>query len=287
MPFVSNAAELCAVTINEKPWTHAREVCKTLRYEKKTAKIVKNHCSKENYLQKYQMSSLPSAGTPVDWPKDSKKLNIYINEEGMYELLFSSQQPKANDFKRHCFNVLFPYVQQQLSDKSHVMEIEDLTDRIQALKFTNEAHQQAIEEKDAVIALPNDDLKNREYENVGLQGEIRAKDQQIAAFQRRYLGYLSDEDKSNGISIITKNNDEAGYLYISICGQHGYRRQKVRVLLTRNKGSTIFVDGDTPNAIVTYNFWREHRLIVVDPDRPRHFRLDTINQEQLLTLNDT
>ena len=136
----------------------------------------------------------------------------------MYELLFSSQQPKANDFKRHCFNVLFPYVQQQLSDKSHVMEIEDLTDRIQALKFTNEAHQQAIEEKDAVIALPNDDLKNREYENVGLQGEIRAKDQQIAAFQRRYLGYLSDEDKSNGISIITKNNDEAGYLYISICG---------------------------------------------------------------------
>ena len=32
----------------------------------------------------------------------------------------------------------------------------------------------AIEEKDAAIALLNDDLK---YENVGLQGEIRAKDQ--------------------------------------------------------------------------------------------------------------
>ena len=31
----------------------------------------------------------------------------------------------------------------------------------------------------------NDDLKNREYENVGLQDEIRAKDQQIAALQRR------------------------------------------------------------------------------------------------------
>ena len=57
--------------------------------------------------------------------------------------------------------------------------------------------------------------------------------------------------------------------------------------LTRNKGSTLFVDGDTLNAIVTYNFWREHRLIVVDPVRPRHFRLDTINQEQLLALNDT
>ena len=59
------------------------------------------------------------------------------------------------------------------------------------------------------------------------------------------------------------------------------------MLLTRNKGSTLFADGDTPNAIVTYNFWREHRLIVVEPNRPRHFRLDTINQEQLLALNDT
>ena len=150
-----------------------------------------------------------------------------------------------------------------------------------------ENHRQAIEEKDATIALLNDDLKNRELENVGLQGEIRAKDQQIAALQRRYLGYLPNEDKSNGISIIAKNNDEAEYPYISICGQHGYRRHKVRVLLTRNKGSTLFADGDTAYAIVTYNFWQEHRLIVVDPDRPRHFRLDMINQEQLLALNDT
>ena len=48
-------------------------------------------------------------------------------------------------------------------------------------------------------------------------------------------------------------------------------------------------DGDTLNAIVTFNFWRQHRLIVivVDPNRPRHFRLDMINQEQLLALSDT
>ena len=150
-----------------------------------------------------------------------------------------------------------------------------------------ENHRQAIEKKDATIALLNDDLKNREYENLGLQGEMKARDQQIAALQRRYVGYLSDEDKNNGISIIAKKNDEAECLYISICGQHGYRRHKVRVLLTRNKGSTLFADGDTAYAIVTYNFWQEHRLIVVDPDRPRHFRLDMINQEQLIVLNDT
>ena len=44
----------------------------------------------------------------VNWPRDSQKLDLYIIEGGMYELLFSSQQPKAKDFTRHCCNVLFP-----------------------------------------------------------------------------------------------------------------------------------------------------------------------------------
>ena len=99
-------------------------------------------------------------------------------------------------------------------------------------------------------------------------------------------GSSKPEEKNNGISTIAKNNEEEEYPYISICGQHDYRRHKARVLLIRNQGSTLFADGDTPNAIVTYNFWREHGLIIVDPDRPRHFRLDMINQEQLLALND-
>ena len=62
----------------------------------------------------------------------------------------------------------------------------------------------------------NDELENREYENIGLQGEIRAKGQQIATLQRRYVGYLSDEEKNNAISIIAKNNDEAEYPYIYV-----------------------------------------------------------------------
>ena len=94
------------------------------------------------------------------------------------------------------------------------------------------------------------------------------------------------EDKDNDISIIAKNNEEE-YPYISISGPSFYRRHKTRVPLIRNQGSTLFVDGDTSNAIIMFNFWREHGLIIVDPDRPRHFRLDMINQDQLLALNYT
>ena len=50
---------------------------------------------------------------------------------------------------------------------------------------------------------------------MGLQGEISAKDQQIAALKIRYVGL--DEDKKNRIGIIAKNNDEAKYPHISTC----------------------------------------------------------------------
>ena len=43
------------------------------------------------------------------------------------------------------------------------------------IKEIQEKYQQAIEEKDATIALLNDDLKDRKYENVGLQGEVRQR----------------------------------------------------------------------------------------------------------------
>ena len=69
----------------------------------------------------------------------------------MYELLFPGQQPKAKDFRRHCFDLFFPHVLQQLSDRSHAMEVKSLTNRAQTVEITNEAHQQTIEDKDAVL----------------------------------------------------------------------------------------------------------------------------------------
>ena len=62
----------------------------------------------------------------------------------MYEIVFSSQQPQAKDFKKHCCNVLFPQVRQQLTKK---MKVE---------------HQQAIEEKYAAFVLLTDDLQDRD-----------------------------------------------------------------------------------------------------------------------------
>ena len=42
---------------------------------------------------------------------------------------------------------MFPHVRQQVSDKLHAMEIEDLTNRVHILEFTNEEECQAQQEQ--------------------------------------------------------------------------------------------------------------------------------------------
>ena len=119
MPFAYNAVKLYVETISEKPWRRTKEVHRALEYGKatKVADIVKHLCSRENYGHKYQLNEFVSE-TNLDWPRDWRKDDYYVNEEGMYEIVISRQQPKAKDFRRHCCNVLFPYVRQWLTNKT-------------------------------------------------------------------------------------------------------------------------------------------------------------------------
>ena len=100
------------------------------------------------------------------------------------------------------------------------------------------------------------------------------------------MSYLEDDRKNYGMTIISKNEPSTEFPYISICGQHGYRRQKKRAVLLKNPVSTEFADGETPNAIVTSNFWQEHKLIETDPHSPRDVRLVEMDEDMLLQLQD-
>ena len=154
MPFTFNAVDLCVVTIDEKPWTLAREVCRALEYSTatKAADVVRHLCSKTNYAHKWQLTRLVSKTKPVEWSIDSQKYYICTDEEGMYEIVFSSQQPKKKN-----------------SEGTVVMCCFLISTVV--YKKMNEDHQQAIEVKDAAIALLNDDLQKHEYENVALQAQ--------------------------------------------------------------------------------------------------------------------
>ena len=102
--------------------------------------------------------------------EDAQDHDIVISLTDALYVVVHSQKSKGRALKKHILKDVVP------------RGFDVRTEEIQ------EKYQQAIEEKYAIIALLNGDLKNHEYENVGLQGEIRGKDQQIAALQRRYVG---------------------------------------------------------------------------------------------------
>ena len=83
----------------------------------KTADNVKHLCSQENQAHKCQLTELLSATTLMNWSKNSRQEEYYINVEGPCELSFSTQQWKAKNFTKHCCNVMFPHIQQQLTNK--------------------------------------------------------------------------------------------------------------------------------------------------------------------------
>ena len=140
LPFSFDVVELCVVTINEKTWTRARDVCKALEYCKatKATDVVRHLCSKTNYAHKWQLTEFVSEKNL--WIGQKIRKNPIFTSTSKEGMRFSSQQPKAKDFRKHCCYVLFPHVRQQLTSKM------------------KEDHQQAIEEKDAAIPFLSDDL---------------------------------------------------------------------------------------------------------------------------------
>ena len=140
--FTLKNVELKVVTVDGKPWTRAKEVCQALEYgdNSKTATIIKQLCSPENIAHKWELTK-SSADDLMNWPKyDPRKDDYYINEEGMYEFLFKSQQPLAKECRQHCCNVMFPHIRKQLTDKmveEHQTQIADKDDKIKAIEYEN------------------------------------------------------------------------------------------------------------------------------------------------------
>ena len=100
-------------------------------------KVIKDHCSGENSTHKYN-SVVGQLQCPVQLVSDSQKYDLYINEEGLYELVFSSQQLLGKEFSaKHCCNVMFPHIRQQLIDKMK----EKITDRRQRYQDTDHSVQ--------------------------------------------------------------------------------------------------------------------------------------------------
>ena len=113
---------------------------------------------------------------------------------GVIYVIVNSKKDKGKALKENILKDIVP--------RGFVAEIEGI----------QEKHRQAIEEKDATIALLSDNLQNREYENVALQAQRDVyKDQLqkcqdiITHLKTSHVPHAKDPSKDNIVMIIEKN----------------------------------------------------------------------------------
>ena len=122
-----------------------------------------------------------------------------------------------------------------------------------------EEHQQGIEEKDSIIALLNDDLQKREYENVALQAqkdvyqaELQKHQNIITHLETRSFPHAKNPGKNNIIIIVWKHtpsvNDKFLDLYVARI-QRRKRYVKLRWFDQHFPDHEIIVERDNPNNI--------------------------------------
>ena len=87
------------------------------------------NCIAENIRQNNELMKFIEETNLVDWSNDSRKDNVYANEEGMYELLFKRRQEYALEFCRYCFNMIFP----QIRKHCHELVLQEKVRKIQML----------------------------------------------------------------------------------------------------------------------------------------------------------
>ena len=145
------------------------------------------------------ITAMVSNHYPCPGPKDQQnKTDKFLSVYGVMYAIVNSRKGKGKALKEHVLKNIVPRGFKEIQGK----------------------HQQAIEDKDAAIAFLNDDLQNREYENVALQAQRDVYKNQlqkchniITHLRTRYvdhtkdpgIDHTKDPGKDNFVMIIEKN----------------------------------------------------------------------------------
>ena len=147
----------------------------------------------------------------------------------------------------------------------------------------------AMEEKDGVLQDHDNQIQAIHHENVGLQCEIRAKDQQMRTYEdtithlsQRYVDHAKDLGKDNIIIIVRKHigpvNDkfrDFPYYVARIKQRKIY--VKLRWFDQHFPDHEVVMEIDNPNSIYAFNRFEEE----AHPERRHnHFRLIDLTRKE-------
>ena len=208
-------------------------------------------------------------------PKHAKPHDGFLSVNGITTVLVNSRKSKARQVTAWLIYDVMP--------RGFNKIIEEKQQAIEGHQLAIEENLVAIENKDTQLALLNDDLQARQYENVGLQGEVRAKNTEIDRGHNQIVDLIENRHvpRRDGIDtvlcpIVKNDPDETGktgaYEYYMIRCQERVLKYHINCLRLRYPQMTVKTYCDDGNAI--HRFSRFTKDVLQKPNYHRnHFNL--------------
>jgi len=182
---------------NEDPWFCGRDICDILEYEN-YRKALMVHI-KEDCKKSLKELCVPKLGTTNFTYNDGK--TTYINEEGLYNLIFACKLPLAELFKKWVMKDVLPSIrktgqyklQEQLADAMQKLEIKD-KEKEQEIKARQEAEQK---------------IKQKDLELEDAKSKLRSETSKLKEQLRKTLDFNQ----------ATKKVEPSEYIYIATTSQ--------------------------------------------------------------------
>ena len=201
---------------------------------------------------------------------------VLLKEAGLYCFLMRCKRPEAEPFMEWVCEEVLPR-------------------EVRKLVAVVEEKQRAIDGRDMYIARLDDDLKQSqeharqiEYNNTGLQGEIRAKDQEIHRRREEVQDLIANrhvprrQGIDNVLCFVDKKSDDKHQFYVIRCQRKALETHK-RCLRNRYPDMIILEECDDANAV---HRWCRFKGETIEDFHRNHFNLDEEGRELFETAFD-
>ena len=247
---------------NNQPWFKQVDVGDYIGFG--NIRQVTSNLPVEDKKHRSELTVRPTDGS-CQVSKSAKPHDGFISLNGLTAVIMNSRKPKARVVSRWLIQNIIP--------RGFNKMIEEVAEK----------HQKTIKEKE-------DKIQAIQYENVGLQGEMRAKDQQIVRcenrigeLRERYVDHCKNPKKDNIVIIIRKHSTVENdiyhkYPYYIARIQKQKRYIKLHWFDKHFPEHEVVVELDTPNAIHAFNRFEEEGHV---ERRYNHFSLIDLTRDNL------
>ena len=258
--FSFNGKSVRSVHVNGEECLISRDVYEAVGYDRKAGVQAIQRYVPEKY--KLRLGDALSKLEGVLESEYTQPNTVLLKEPGLYCFLLRCKKPKVEPFMDWVCEEVLPREVRKLAAE--------------------------IEEKNAQLAESQDLVRQLEFDNVGLQGEITAMDREIERRREENADLIANrhvprrEEIDNVLCFIDKNSDEQHQFYVIRCQKRALEKHR-RCLRNRYPNMIILGECDDPNSIHRWNRFKSDS--VYDFYR-NHFSLDREARELFETAFD-